>query len=267
MIIRTPSDLLGYLQALAMQHPLVSCVILGEMSRPEAGTRTTNTYPLVLIEWPSVRKPRSGGPLKIMTRMFVLSTSSDGYASEDTAASDTYNIAFNIVATLQMHSYDEAYAFSLSAEEMPIDPVEYMGSDQQRGWMFPIEAEIDQSLCQDNPLDPADLSIPQFTWENKTTENLIGYGLSFEDISIHGTKYESSVWYWQEQYEQALPTTFDPDDGLEAGEILDLGITQRIIQVWLKITTTTGLVLWAYARIDSRETSGRSTPFIPTYPI
>lgn len=269
MIFRTPSDLLTYLSTLAQQHPMVSCVITGVMSRPEAGTTSTNTYPLVLIEWPAVKKPRSEQPLRMNTNIFVLSTAPDGdYTAEDIAISDTYQIAINLVAAIQEHSLSDDYGLTLSSGEITIDSIEYLGSDQMRGWSFSLEFEINQSPCKDMPYDPATFIMPAFTWRNILRE-LDPEGsamLEFTDESIV-TDDSISTWYFREEYQQPEATEFNPEDGLEIGLVVGAP-ADRVAEVWIKMTDADEVhTFWAYARIPSSVLAGRSSAFTPSYPI
>lgn len=268
MTIRAPQDFTSYIQSIALQHPDVMCVIIGDMSRSEAGTTSTNSYPLILIEWPSVRRPRSQGPMKMYGRVFVLGTAPDAlYAEEDALIASTYQIAINLVAIIQEHSYGNDYEFTLSADEMTIDPVAYLGSDQQRGWVFQVEMEVDQSMCHDMDHGVDYMSVPSFAWAYKAS-------LSFENTSIIGPAVESQTWYWQDDIDQPDPIEFNPDDGISPSVLSDPDpdMPDRILQVWLLLTLHNGTRLWAYAGINLSEfgpgdNNGVSTNVIPSYPI
>ncbi len=259
-MIRTPSDLTGYLYALALQLPDVAHVITGEGSRQEESTKSTARYPQVLIETPEASIPLSGDQKAMSTRIYVLAMSQGStHAHEDQATDRAYRIAEAFISAIRAHALSEDHGFSLTRDDIEITPVIARGSDQLRGWTFDPGIMVDQSCGE---YDADTFYMPQFTWAN-SEEDPHGASITITDTSIHGDE-DATDMYWQEEYDQPEATTFPLLDGIRVDVILD-GPAFRIIHVWMRMTGSH--TLWAYARIDSRETTGRSTPFVTIYPI
>jgi len=270
VIIRTPSSLTAYLQTLATLLPGVRHVVTGEGSRSEAAALSMAHYPQMLIETPEVSIPRSEGPKTLMTRIFSLDLpGAKNDATHDLAGDRAYLNAEDMIAVIRSHSDDSDYGFSLMVDRMEIVPVIAHGSDQRRGWMFELEIEVDQDLCHDRTFDPADFSIPQFSWLN-SEEDPTGANLTFTNLSIYGPDFTGATWYWQEEIDQEEADVFDGDsDPIVIEPIVD-GPPHRVVHVWLSIELrigSNGITLWTYARIDTRLASGISVPFIPHHPI
>lgn len=259
-MIRTPSDLTGYLYALALQLPDVAHVITGEGSRQEESTKSTARYPQVLIETPEASIPLSGDQKTMSTRIYVLaSPQGSTHAHQDAAADRAYRITEAFISAIRAHALSEDHGFSLTSQDVEIIPVIARGSDQLRGWTFDPGIMVDQSCGE---YDADTFYMPQFTWTNDE-EDVTGANITITDTSIHGDE-DATQMYWQEEYDQPVATTFDGPDGIRLNPIAD-GPAFRIIHVWMRMTGAHQL--YAYARIDSRETSGRSTPFVTIYPI
>jgi len=159
-VIRTPSDLTGYLAALARQIPDVAHVITGEGSRQEESTKSTARYPQVLIETPETSIPASEDQKTLSTRIYVLALpQGTSHAREDIASDRAYRIIESIIYAIRSHVLDDEHGFSLGREEIDITPIISKGSDQVRGWTFDLIISIDQTC---STYDPNTFFMPQF---------------------------------------------------------------------------------------------------------
>lgn len=268
MLIRTPADLTGYLKAVTTVHNRVRQVITGEHSRVESSTGATAQYPMVEIETPTVTIPRSQGPVSMTTRVYVtMSTPEDDTGSEDYNTDEAYRIASDIIAAMKYHSDEGTIDVSLSDRNFELSPIVAMGSDQVRGWGFSMTVEVDQSLCKDNVLDPATVFVPQFSWTN-TEPNPLGAYIMLTDLSLPTPGAVQTWWYGESLLDELYELDMSKDNPIELGIIQDVDDTYRTIDIWLRMVAG-GVTLWAYARVDTRYSSGRSVPFIPSnrYPI
>lgn len=268
-MISTPTDLIAYLKALFVQNSLVASVVTGEQMRPEESTLNDARYPQVDIETPTYNYPIGDQSASMHTRVYILADVNSGtHADIDRATDICFRIGKIALDTIKTHSYEPEIDIALVGNNIELNPVEGKGSDQVRGWVLELEVEADESLCGDDLiLDPDDVIIPLFTWENDN-EDPAGFSITIEDHTIHtGSDSDHEVsWYWKEEYAQPAATTFDAQAGLE-GEAIEDGPTFRIVHVWLRIRLNDlSRDLLAYAEINSRRAKGRSVPFMPYHP-
>jgi hypothetical protein len=268
MIISTPAHFTAYLQALALQHPEILHVVTGEGSRGESKTLSEAQYPQLRIETPMSWIPRAESQKKISTRLYSLVHVPAGNdANDDIAANQAYEILEDLVSTITSHADTSEYGFMIIGEGIEINPIISLGSDQLRGWSCDIDIEVDRKLCKDRPFNPALFVMPQFRWTcaPEVEDNYAGAVITLEDLSIIHEDARAS-WYWQEEFQQpSIIELNDPNDGITITTVVD-GPTYRIINVWLQISGTGDLLVWAFARIDSRQAAGTSVPFVPLYP-
>lgn len=264
-MIRTPSDYIGYLYALGVQHPLIAQVITGENMRQEESTLTTARYPQMHIETPSFGLPIAQKPRMMTGRVFILTNVPEGSNPHIDIASDlTFRIARGLTDAIMAHAADDLITLDTKDDTIEISPIEARGSDMLRGWVFELNVEVDLAVCTTDDIDMAAFILPQFDWENEVDpDHPTAAVITIADQSLLPGS-PDVTWYWQELFDQPVAVEFNPGDGLNLVSLSD-GVQYRVIHVWMKVVFKS-IELWAYAEIDSRRSAGRSVPFVPKLP-